>query len=188
MTVVVPQARGIAILERETIKRVAWRLMPLVMLGVFASNLDRANVGMAGLTMNRQLGFSAAVFGFGASIFYLGYLGAEVPSNLILNRIGARIWITRIQIVWGVVSGLTAFVWNDWSFYTIRFLLGVAEAGYFPGVLLYLTWWFPSHYRSRIVATLLSANLASQIIGPPIGGCCCRWTDWGDWRAGSGCS
>ncbi len=157
-------------LERETIRRVFWRIMPLIMLGTFVSALDRGNVGMAALTMNRQLGFSAAVFGFGAGVFYLGYLGAEIPSNLILHRFGARLTIARIQFIWAFVSGFTAFVWNGNSFIGIRFLLGMAEAGYFPGVLLYMTWWFPSCYRSRMVGTLLSANLAAQIIGPPIGG------------------
>ena len=92
------------------------------------------------------------MFGFGAGLFFFGYFLAEIPSNLILNKVGARRWIARILITWGIVSGLTAFVWNDWSFYAIRFLLGLAEAGFFPGVVLYLTWWFPSYYRTRMMA------------------------------------
>src|ERR1035437_5057149 len=170
MVVVVPAMSGVDPLERETIKRVAWRLMPLLMLGYFCAYLDRSNVGMAALTMNRQLGFSSAVFGFGAGVFFLGYFLAEIPSNLILNMVGARRWLPRLMITWGVIAGLTAFAWNDWSFYGIRFVLGLAEAGFFPGVVLYLTWWFPSYYRSRMMAVFLSANVVSLIIGPPIGG------------------
>ena len=110
-------------LERETVNRVAWRLLPLLMLGYFCAYLDRVNVGFAGLTMNKSLGFSSAVFGFGAGVFFIGYFLLEVPSNLIMARVGARVWIARILITWGIISGLTAFVWNDWSFYGIRFLL-----------------------------------------------------------------
>ena len=123
-------------LERETVRRVAWRLMPLLMLGYFCAYLDRVNVGFAGLTMNKSLGFSAAVFGFGSGVFFVGYFLAEIPSNLILERVGARRWIARILITWGIISGLTAFVWNDWSFYGIRLLLGLAEAGFYPGIIL----------------------------------------------------
>jgi len=170
MDAILPTAREIHPLEKETMWRVAWRLMPLLMCGFFCSSLDRANVGMAALTMNKQLGFSSAVFGFGAGVFFLGYFLAELPSNLVLNKIGARLWIARILITWGIISGLTAFAWNDWSFYAIRFLLGLAEAGFFPGALLYLTWWFPSNYRTRMQGIFLSANMASLVIGPPIGG------------------
>jgi ACS family tartrate transporter-like MFS transporter len=154
-------------LERETINRVAWRLMPLLMLGYFCAYLDRVNVGFAGLTMNKALGFSAAVFGFGSGIFFLGYFLAELPSNLILAKVGARRWIARILLTWGIISALTAFVWNDWSFYGIRFLLGIAEAGFYPGIVLFLTWWFPSYYRSRMMAFFQSASVISLIIGPP---------------------
>src|ERR1700748_1315434 len=105
-------------IEREIIKRVAWRLMPLLMLGYFCAYLDRVNVGFAGLTMNKSLGFSAAVFGFGSGVFFVGYFLFEIPSNLVLNKVGARRWIARILLTWGIISGLTAFVWNDWSFYT----------------------------------------------------------------------
>jgi len=155
-------------LERETVNRVAWRLIPLLMLGYFCAYLDRVNVGFAGLTMNKALGFSGAVFGFGAGVFFVGYFLAELPSNLILARVGARRWIARILLTWGIISGLTAFVWNDWSFYTIRFLLGIAEAGFYPGIVLYLTWWFPSYYRSRMMAFFQSASVISLIIGPPV--------------------
>src|ERR1700686_1600258 len=111
-------------LEHETIRRVARRLLPGLMLGYFCAFLDRVNVGCAKLTMQNALGLSEAVFGFGAGVFFVGYFLAEIPSNLILNRVGARKWIARILLPWGIISGLTAFVWNDWSFYTIRFVLG----------------------------------------------------------------
>jgi MFS family permease len=151
-------------------KRVAWRLMPLLLLGYFSAYLDRSNVGMAALTMNKDLGFSNAVFGFGAGLFFIGYFIGEVPSNLVLNKFGARRWIARIMITWGIISGLTACVWDEWSFYTVRLLLGLAEAGLYPGVLLYMSWWVPSYYRTRSVALFQSASLISMIIGPPIGG------------------
>lgn len=155
-------------LERETIKRVAWRLVPLLMLGYFCAYLDRVNLGFAALTMNKALGFSEAVFGFGAGVFFVGYFIAEIPSNLILNKVGARKWIARILLTWGIISGLTAFVWNDLSFYGIRFLLGLAEAGFYPGIVLYMTWWFPSFYRARMMAIFQSASVISLIIGPPV--------------------
>ncbi len=161
---------GVGQLEKKTIRRVAWRLIPILVLGYFSAYLDRANVGMAAATISHQLGFSSAVFGFGAGVFFLGYFLAEIPSNLFLDKIGARRWLSRILLTWGIVSGLTAFVWNDWSFYSIRFLLGLAEAGFFPGVMLYMTWWFPSSYRSRMIAMFQSAGTVSLIIGPPIGG------------------
>src|ERR1019366_1932538 len=147
-----PTVRGVEPIERETVKRVAWRLMPLLMLGYFCAYLDRSNVGMATPTMSPDLGFSNAVFGFGAGLFFVGYFLAEIPSNLILNKVGARRWIARILITWGLISGLTAFVWSDWSFYTIRILLGLAEAGFYPGVVLFLIWWFPAYYRTRMMA------------------------------------
>ena len=157
-------------IERETIKRVTWRLMPLLMLGYFCAYLDRSNVGMAATTMVKDLGFTNAVFGFGAGLFFFGYFLAEIPSNLILNKMGARRWIARILITWGIIAALTGFVWNDWSFYGNRILLGLAEAGFYPGVVLYLTWWFPSYYRTRMMGIFQSASVISLFLGPPIGG------------------
>ena len=165
-----PTVRGIDPLERETMKRVAWRLMPLLVLGYFCAYLDRSNIGMAAPTMMPALGFSNAVFGFGAGLFFIGYFLAEIPINLMLNKFGARRWIARIMITWGIISGLTAFVWSDWSFYVIRLLLGLAEAGLYPGVILYLTWWFPAHYRTRAMSLFQSASIISLIIGPLVGG------------------
>lgn len=157
-------------LERDTMRRVTWRLIPLLMAGYFCASLDRANVGMAAVTMSPALHFSNTQYGFGAGVFYFGYLLAELPSNLVLDRFGARRWLARILVSWGLVSGLTAFVWNDWSFYGVRFVLGLAEAGFFPGVLLYLTWWFPARYRGRMVGWFMSAGVFAQILGPPLGG------------------
>jgi MFS family permease len=144
--------------------------MPLLVLSYFCSYLDRANVGIAGTTMVSDLHFSYAVFGFGAGVFNFGYFLGEIPSNLILNKIGARVWIARILMTWGIIAGVTAFVWNDWSFYCIRILLGLAEAGLYPGIVLYLTWWFPSYYRTRMMGIILSAAVISMMVGPPIGG------------------
>src|ERR1035437_6975240 len=157
-------------IERETISRVAWRLIPLLMLGYFCAYLDRSNVGMAATTMVKDLGFTNAVFGFGAGLFFLGYFLAEIPSNLILNKMGARRWIARILITWGIIASLSGFVWGEWSFYGVRFLLGLAEAGFYPGVVLYLTWWFPSYYRTRMMSLFQSASVISLFIGPPVGG------------------
>ncbi len=158
------------VLERQTVRRVARRLIPILMLAYFCSYLDRSNIGMAALTMNKELGFSPATFGFGAGLFSVGYIIAELPSTLILNKVGARRWIARIMMTWGLVSGLTAFVWNGQSFYGARLLLGLAEGGFYPGVVLYLTWWFPAHYRARMMALFQSASVISLIIGLPVSG------------------
>lgn len=152
-------------IETETMRRITRRLVPLLMISYFAAYLDRVNVGFAALTMNKSLGFSAEVFGIGSGIFFLGYFLFEVPSNLILEKVGARKWIARILITWGLISGGTAFVTGAWSFLSIRFLLGVAEAGFYPGIILYLTWWFPSAYRSRIVGIFMTAIPISIVTG-----------------------
>ena len=149
-----PWAR-LAELERTTMRRVARRLLPLLILCYFVAYLDRVNVGFAALTMNRALGFTATVYGFGSGIFFLGYFIFEVPSNVLLSKIGARVWIARILITWGIISAGTAFVVGPLSFYGVRFALGIAEAGFFPGIILYLTWWFPSSHRSRIVGVFM---------------------------------
>ena len=159
-------------------RRVAWRLMPILMLGYFAAFLDRVNVGFAALTMNEALGLSPRAFGLGAGLFFLGYFLFEIPSNLILARIGARRWIARILLTWGVVSALNAFVWNASGFYAVRFALGLAEAGFYPGVVLYFTWWFPSAYRSRAMAGLHSASKIALIIGPIVSGQLLQLNGW----------
>jgi MFS transporter, ACS family, tartrate transporter len=157
-------------LERQTVARVAWRLLPLLMACYFIAYLDRVNVGFASLTMNKALGFSSAVYGFGGGIFFLGYFIFEVPSNVLLGKVGARVWIARILITWGIIAACTAFITGPLSFYTVRFMLGVAEAGFFPGIILYLTWWFPSYYRSRIVGVFMAAIPLSNILGSVVSG------------------
>ena len=157
-------------IERETMRRVTARLIPLLMVCYFIGYLDRVNVSFAGLMMTRDLRFSSSVFGFGSGIFFLGYFLFEVPSNLMLERFGARRWIARILITWGILSGLTAGVWNAWSFFGIRFLLGLAEAGFYPGIILYLTWWFPSFYRSRIIGLFMTAIPISVVLGSLVSG------------------
>src|ERR1700719_4029951 len=145
-------------IERRTIAKVSWRLLPLVAVAYCIAYIDRSNISVAALTMNKDLGFSAYIYGWGAGIFFFSYFLFEVPSNLILERVGARLWIARIMITWGIVSGLTAFFTGQTSFLVIRFLLGAAEAGFFPGMILYFTYWFPSEYRGRVISTLFIAQ------------------------------
>jgi len=155
-------------LQRATVIKVAWRVLPLIVVSYLVAYIDRSNVAFAALTMNKDLGFSAYLYGWGAGIFFLGYALFEVPSNLVLVRVGARVWIARIMITWGIVSGLMAAVTGPASFLTLRFLLGVAEAGFFPGVVLYFTYWFPARYRARVIAALYLAvpisNAAAALI------------------------
>jgi MFS transporter, ACS family, tartrate transporter len=165
-------------LERQTMARVARRLLPLLIACYFIAYLDRVNVGFASLTMNKALGFTSAVYGFGGGIFFLGYFIFEVPSNILLSKVGARVWIARILITWGFISGCTAFITGPTSFYSIRFLLGIAEAGFFPGIILYLTWWFPSHYRSRIVGIFMAAIPLSNILGSIVSGFLLNLDGW----------
>jgi D-galactonate transporter len=144
--------------------------MPILFIGYIIAYLDRVNVGFAKLQMMDALKFSNAVYGFGAGVFFLGYFIFEVPSNVILHKVGARVWICRVLVVWGLVSACTAFVKTPWEFYSIRFLLGVAEAGFFPGMVLYLTYWFPSHRRAKMIALLMAGNPVSGILGGPMSG------------------
>ena len=155
-------------IESATIKRVYWRLIPLIFAMMFFNYLDRINIGFASLQMNQDLGFTPAVFGFAGSIFFFGYMLLEVPSNLLLHRLGARRWIARILITWGAVAAATAFVFNDWSFYILRFGLGVMEAGFLPGIAVYLTNWFPERYRARAVGGYIIAGSVAAILGGPI--------------------
>src|ERR1700732_61047 len=159
------KVQEISAIERETMSRIMWRLMPILMVGYFCAYLDRVNTGFAGLTMTKALSMSSTVFGLGGGIFFVGYFLFEVPSNLIMNRVGARRWIGRILLTWAVISALTAFVTGPMSFYGIRFTLGLAEAGFFPGVILYMTWWFPSYYRARMVGLFMTAIPISTILG-----------------------
>ena len=172
-------APAVEAIESETMRKVGRRLIPLLMICYFAAYLDRVNVGFAALTMNKALGLSAAIFGIGSGIFFLGYFLFEVPSNLILEKVGARRWIARILITWGIISGVTALVTGAWTFLGIRFLLGLAEAGFYPGIILYLTWWFPSSYRSRIIGIFMTAIPISIVSGSLISSQILRLGDWG---------
>lgn len=150
--------------------KVFWRIVPFLMLCYVVAYLDRVNVGFAKLQMGQDLGFSETVFGLGAGVFFLGYFLFELPSNLLMHKIGARIWIARIMITWGLMSAAFIFVKTPTQFYAMRFLLGLAEAGFYPGVILYLTYWFPAHRRGKIVAVFMSAIPVAGIFGNPLSG------------------
>jgi MFS transporter, ACS family, tartrate transporter len=153
---------------QHVMRTVARHLVPFLIFCYLLSYLDRVNIGFAALTMNKDLGLSASAFGFGAAIFFLGYFVFEVPSNLLLEKYGARIWIARIMISWGLLSAAMAFVWSEMSFYVLRFIFGVAEAGFFPGIILYLTYWFPAEMRARMTGAFMVAVPASVVIGSPL--------------------
>jgi ACS family tartrate transporter-like MFS transporter len=150
--------------------RAAGRLIPVMALMYVVSFLDRVNIGFAALTMNRDLGFSAEIYGLGSGIFFLGYFLFEVPSNLMLEKVGARAWMCRIMVTWGFLSMACAFVQGPLSFYVLRFLLGAAEAGLYPGMILYMTYWFPQGTRARFIALFLAAVPLSSVIGAPLSG------------------
>jgi len=188
-------------LEKSTYGKVAWHLIPFLFLCYIVAFLDRVNVGFAKLQMAPDLKFSDAVYGFGAGIFFIGYFIFEVPSNVLLERIGARVWIARIMITWGLISSAFVFIphmsWGsfapmigmtdaEFSFYFLRFLLGVAEAGFFPGIILYLTYWFPGPRRAKMVALFMTAIAISNVIGSPISGGIMQWMDgvngWRGWQ------
>ncbi|ALP62334.1 MULTISPECIES: MFS transporter [Paraburkholderia] len=172
--------------EEATYRKVAWRLTPLLMLSYVVAYLDRVNVGFAKLGMSADLGLSDAVYGFGAGIFFIGYFIFEVPSNVILHRVGARVWIARIMVTWGIVSMLTMFVTTPTMFYVMRFLLGLAEAGFFPGIILYLTYWYPAHRRGRMTTWFMTAIAISGVVGGPISGYILKAFDgangWHGWQ------
>ena len=188
-------------LERSTFARVSSRLLPLLFICYIVAYLDRVNVGFAKLQMVKDLQFSDAVYGFGAGIFFIGYFLFEVPSNLMLERVGARRWIARIMITWAIVSGAFAYVaqipWGplpgwfgvprvQFSFYALRFLLGLSEAGFFPGIILYLTYWFPAARRGRAIALFMTAVAVANVVGAPLSGAIMQYADghggWPGWR------
>jgi MFS transporter, ACS family, tartrate transporter len=156
--------------RRSAISKATWRLVPFLGLCYAVNFLDRVNVGFAALAMNQDLGFTPSIFGTGASIFFIGYILFEIPSNLALQRLGARIWIARIMISWGLVATAMAVVSGETSFYVMRFLLGVAEAGFFPGIILYLTYWFAAAERARIVSLFMVAVPLATVVGGPVSG------------------
>jgi MFS transporter, ACS family, tartrate transporter len=155
-------------LGARALRKVAWRLIPFMGLLYFIAFVDRVNIGFAALTMNADLGLTPGMFGFASGIFFIGYVLFEVPSNIVMERVGARLWIARIMITWGLLSAGTAFVSTPTSLYVLRFLLGVAEAGFFPGMILYLTYWFPASWRARIVGAFMVALPISSVIGSPV--------------------
>ena len=174
--------------EKRTTGKVLRRLIPFLILCYFVAYLDRVNVGFAKLHMNQALGFSEAAFGLGAGLFFIGYFLFEVPSNIFLEKVGARVWIARIMITWGIVSAAFAFipsissatgVSKEGVFYTLRLLLGACEAGFFPGIIFYLTLWFPAAYRARVISLFMLAIPISSIIGSPISGMLLGLTGWG---------
>ena len=155
-------------LEKATMRRVILRLVPFLMICYFCALLDRVNVGFAALQMNKDLGLTPAMFGFGASLFFVSYFLVEVPSNLALQKVGARRWIARIMITWGIVTACMAFVVGPYSLYAMRFILGAAEAGFFPGAILYLTYWLPNEYRARVLATFTVSIPLATFLGSPL--------------------
>jgi D-galactonate transporter len=155
-------------LEQRTMARVSAHLIPFLIVCYFVAYLDRVNVSFAALTMNKDLNLSASAYGLGAGIFFLAYGLLEVPSNLLLAHFGARRWITRIMFTWGIMSGAMAFIRDETWFYIVRFLLGAAEAGFFPGMIFYLTLWFPAAYRGRVIGYFMAAIPLSTVVGAPI--------------------
>ena len=155
-------------LEKRTLRRITWRIVPFIMLLYFIAYIDRVNIGFAALTMKGDLGFTASILGFGAGIFFWGYFLFEVPSNIALHKVGARFWIARVMVTWGLISAGMAFVQGTTSFYVMRFLLGAAEAGFFPGIILYLSYWFPARHRAGVTALFMAAAPLSTALGSPI--------------------
>ena len=171
--------------ETATIRKLRLRILPFVFLLYVVSFLDRINIGFAALTMNKELAITSQQFGFLAGIFFFGYFIFEIPSNLLLHKIGARIWITRILIVWGILATLTGFVRTIHELYALRFLLGLAEAGYFPGIVLYLTYWFRQREQAQAIALFLTGIPFTSIIGAPISGFILdhvHWLNVSSWR------
>ena len=166
--------------------KVSWRLVPFLLLCFVVAYMDRVNIGFAKLQMQADLGFSDTVYGVGAGIFFVAYFLFEVPSNLLMTRTGASRWIARIMVSWGLISGAMMLVHSAASFYLLRFLLGLAEAGFFPGVILYLTYWYPAHRRARIVALFMSGVALAGVIGGPLSGwimtACAGWHGLAGWQ------
>jgi len=171
--------------ETKTIQKIRIRILPFVFLLFVVALLDRTNIAFAALTMNEELAITSQQYGLLFGIFFFGYFLFEIPSNLLLHKIGARIWIARILITWGAVAALTGFVHNVHQLYVVRFLLGLAEAGYFPGILLYLTYWFPQREQARAFALLVTANPVTTILGGPVSGLILDHVHWlgvSSWR------
>src|ERR1700744_3244776 len=155
---------------KAIVAKVAWRLMPLIMICYLFAFFDRINISFAKFQLQSSLGLSDTAYGLGASLFVIGYVLFEVPSNMLLYKVGARRWIARIMISWGLATAAMVLVGNEWQFYTLRFIIGAMEAGFAPGVLYYLTLWFPTAYRGRITSLLFLASAFSGLVGPPLSG------------------
>jgi ACS family tartrate transporter-like MFS transporter len=164
--------------EPQLLRKITRRLIPFMFLLYIVSYLDRVNVSYAALQMNDALGFSSSIYALGAGIFFIGYFLFEVPSNLILHRVGARLWMARILVTWGIISSAMMFVQGRTSFYVLRFLLGIAEAGFFPGMILYLTYWFPMRARGRAVGRFMTATAVASAIGSPLSGLLLKLDGW----------
>ncbi|SAK49031.1 major facilitator transporter [Caballeronia pedi] len=174
-----------AIDERALVRKITWRIIPFVFILYIISYLDRANIGYAALQMNKELALSSEAFGFVSGIFFIGYFLFEVPSNVLLNKYGARVWIARILVTWGIVAVVSAFVQNATQLYILRFLLGVSEAGFFPGIIVYLTYWFRAKELATTVALFTAAIPVSYIIGAPLSTWIMdnvHWFGWSGWR------
>src|SRR5208283_5339573 len=171
-------------IARSTVRRINRRIMPFLFLLYVIAFLDRVNVGYAGLQMTRELHFSNEVFGFGSGIFFIGYVLLEIPGTVLVEIWSARKWIARIMITWGIVAGFTGLIHTAHEFYWARFLLGVAEAGFFPGVIVYLTHWYRAADRAKAVAMFMSAIPLSQVVGAPISAALMQihWLGWSGWR------
>src|ERR1700752_2393612 len=172
-------------IEKRTIRKLRTRIIPFVFVLFVIAVLDRNNIGFAALTMNKELAITSQQYGLVAGIFFFGYFIFEIPSNLLLHKMGARVWIGRILISWGIVAILTGFVQTSIHLYVLRFLLGVAEAGYFPGIMLYLTYWFRQRDLAHSVALFLTANAVANIVGAPISGVILdriHWLGMSSWR------
>ncbi|QND45278.1 MFS transporter (plasmid) [Rhizobium lusitanum] len=165
-----PGERAVNPVEDRAYRKVFWRIVPFLVLCYIVAYLDRVNVGFAKLQMSSELGLSEAAYGIGAGIFFIGYFLFEVPSNVIMNKVGARVWIARIMVTWGIVSAAFMFTTSETVFYILRFLLGIAEAGFFPGLIFYLTSWYPARHRAKIITTFMSAIPVSAIFGNPLSG------------------
>lgn len=150
--------------------RIAWKILPLLLVGYTLASIDRINVAFAKLQMSAEIGLTASTYGFAAGIFFIGYCLVEIPSNMILHRVGARLWLARIMIVWGIISAATALVQTPMHFYLVRFVLGIAEAGFYPGALLFLTYWFPSQLRAQAISVMILGSSFASIIGSPLSG------------------
>src|SRR5947209_9957513 len=176
---------AVSAIETSAIRKVRKRIIPFVFVLFVIAVLDRNNIGFAALTMNRELAISSQQYGFIAGIFFFGYFIFEIPSNLLLHKMGARVWITRILITWGILAALTSLAQTAFHLYVARFLLGVAEAGYFPGILLYLTYWFHQRQLAQTAALFLTANPVANMIGAPFSGMILDHVHWfgiSNWR------